>query len=144
MTTLSLTQWETYYPDIGDNLQRPKEGRVSLQVERGLSVRQREAFAQEMARAFEAKPEEVPHRVAAALSMHVRWGGEPLRWEAGEVTTLEGYVQLLLVELRHQRYVDELLGLVRKANSFGPDASLPFERPSGTAPGTEGLGTPTV
>lgn len=141
---LTLTTWEKYVPDIGNNRSLPKEEQVHLLVERGLSLRQREAFEKEMRDAFEASPETLVHRVSAALSMHVKWGGEPLRWEGGTVTSLEEYAQLVLVELRHQRYVNELLGLVRLANSFGPEAALPFERPSGTAPGTEGLKPPTV
>lgn len=142
---LTLTQWEKYYPDIGSNRAAPKEKRVFLEVERGLSTRQREGFAKQLAEVYEGESETFLHRLTATLSMHLRFGSEPLAWEGGTVTTLEQYVQLVFVELRHPRYMKELLELVGTANSFnGRDADF-FERPSGTAPGTtEGLAARTV
>lgn len=142
---LTLTQWERYYPDIGSNRAAPKEKRVFLEVERGLSVRQREGFAKQLSEVNEGDSEGFLHRLTAALSMHLRFGSEPLTWEGGTVTTLEQYVQLVAVELKNLRYYHELLGLVGTANSFTTRDADFFERPSGTAPGTtEGLAARTV
>lgn len=141
---LTLTRWDKYYPDIGNNRALPVEGRVYLEVERGLSTRAREAFYREVMAVFSSasvpQAEGVPsfpHRLAAVLSMHVKYGAEPLKHEGGEVTTLEGYVELVL-DLGQQSLLDELIGLVRKANSFGKEDADFFVRPSGTAPGTSG------
>lgn len=145
MTTLKLTQWERYHPDIGDNRALPAEKRFFLEVERGLSTRAREGFTKQLAEVFDtAETDGFFHRLAAALSLHVRFGTEPLRHEGGEVKTLEEYVELLF-DLRNQRYIDDLLSLVRRANSFGKQDADFFERPSGTAPGTsDGLAPATV
>jgi hypothetical protein len=154
MTTLTLTKWEKYFPDIGNNRALPVEGRVYLEVERGLSTRQRQGFYVALAEVMKgvdgAQPEGAPslaHRIAATLSMHVRYGAEPLKHEGGEVTTLEGYVELVfeMFDRGQRRDFDELIGLVRKANSFGGEDADFFARPSGTAPGTsDGLSQPTV
>jgi hypothetical protein len=142
---LELTQWEKYFPDIGNNRALPVGERVYLEVERGLSTRQREGFTKQLAEVFAtAETDGFFHRLAAALSLHVRFGTGPLKHEAGEVTTLEGYVELLF-DLGNQRYIDDLFGLVRRANSFGKQDADFFERPSGTAPGTsDGLSPATV
>lgn len=144
MTTLTLTKWEKYYPDLGNNRALPVEGRVFLEVERGLSTRAREAFYREVMAVFSSasvpQAEGAPsfsHRLAAVLSMHLRFGSEPLKHEGGSVTTLEQYVELVF-DLGQQALLDELIGLVRKANSFGKEDADFFERPSGTAPGTSG------
>lgn len=134
---LELTQWERYYPDVGNNRALPKEGRVYLEVERGLSTRQREAFAHALQEVTATAGEGFAHLLAACLSQHVRYGSEALKHEGGEVTTLEGYVALLL-DLGHRRYLEELLGLVQRANSFSAEDASFFERPSGTALGTSG------
>lgn len=142
---LQLTQWEKYYPDVGANRQAPKEKRFFLEVERGLSTRQREGFAKQLADLSEGDPATFTHRLTAALSMHLRWGSEPLTWEGGTVSTLEQYVHLIAIELKNLRYYQELLGLVGHANSFSTRDADFFERPSGTAPGTtEGLAARTV
>jgi len=146
---LTLTQWDRYELDIGNNRELPKAERVFLEVERGLSVRQREAFLKALGDALgivrEGRDKEL-HGLMEALSMHLRWGGVPLRWEGGEVTTLEGYVRLVFVELALGRYTNELLQLVLRANSWDAEAAQLFERPSGTAlgTGTTGLPPPTV
>jgi hypothetical protein len=142
---LELTQWEKYFPDIGNNRALPAAQRVYLEVERGLSTRVREGFAKQLAEVFAtAEADGFLHRLAAVLSLHVRFGTEPLKHEGGEVTTLEGYVELVF-DLGSQRYTDDLLGLVRRANSFGKQDADFFERPSGTAPGTsDGLPPATV
>jgi hypothetical protein len=148
---LELTKWDKYYPDLGNNRALPVEGRVYLEVERGLSTRAREAFFREVLAVFSSASEPqtegaptFPHRLAAVLSMHLRFGKEPLRHEGGEVTTLEDFVALLL-DLGQQEYLDEVIGLVRKANSFGKQDADFFARPSGTAPGTsDGLPPATV
>lgn len=134
---LELTQWERYYPDVGNNRVLPKEGRVYLEVERGLSTRQREAFAKSLQEVTANAGEGFAHRLTACLSQHIRYGMEALQHEDGEVTTLEGYVTLLL-EREYRRYLEELIGLVGKANSFSAEDASFFERPSGTAPGTSG------
>lgn len=144
---LTLTQWDRYEMDIGGNRALPKEERVFLEVERGLSVRQREAYGRALAEALGVAGEgDWLHRLAGVLSMHLRWGGVALRWEGGEVTTLEGYARLVFEELALPRYRDELLYLVGKANSWSSEAAQLFERPSGTALGTrtDGLPPPTV
>lgn len=136
---MKLSQWEKYFPDVGTNRQEPT--RFYLEVERGLSIRAREGFYKNLQEALATGGTDgsFAHRLAAALSMHVRFGSEPLKWEEGEVTTLEQYVETLL-QLGSRRYLYELLGLVRKANSFGGDEADFFERLSGGAPGTtEGL-----
>lgn len=142
---LELTQRERYFPDIGNNRALPVGERVWLEVERGLSTRQREGFARQLAEVFATvETEGFTHRLAAVLSLHVRFGTEPLRHEGGEVKTLEEYVALVF-DLGNQRYTDDLLGLVRRANSFGKQDADFFERPSGTAPGTsDGLSPATV
>jgi hypothetical protein len=141
---LTLTKWEKYFPDIGNNRALPVEGRVYLEVERGLSTRQREGFYREVVAVLASAQqpqtkdaEPFTHRLAGVLSMHVRFGAEPLKHEAGEVKTLEEYVALVM-DLPGTGYFDELVGLVRKANSFGKEDADFFERPSGTAPGTSG------
>ncbi len=141
---LELTQWDKYFPDIGNN-RTTKGARVYLEVERGLSLRRRAGFYKGLSEVLNAGDSgTLTHRLAAHLSQHVRFGAEPLKHEEGEVTTLEGYVELVML-LGHQRYLDELFGLVRKANSFGGEDADFFERPSGTAPGTsDGLSQPTV
>jgi hypothetical protein len=147
MTTLTLTKWEKYYPDIGNNRALPPEGRVYLEVERGLSTRARDGFGRALMEVLRGagaeQPEGAPslaHRVSAALSMHVRYGAEPLKHEEGEVTTLEQYVELVMLLLLsgQRQHYDELIGLVLKANSFTSEDASFFERPSGTAPGTSG------
>jgi hypothetical protein len=142
---LQLTQWEKYFPDIGNNRSLPAAQRVYLEVERGLSSRARDGFYRALADVFAtAETEGFLHRLAAVLSTHVRFGSEPLKHEGGEVATLEQYVELVF-DLGHQRYTDDLLGLVRRANSFGKQDADFFERPSGTAPGTsDGLSPATV
>lgn len=142
---LTLTQWERYYPDIGNNRSLPPGERVWLEVERGLSTRVREGFTKQLTEVFAtAEAEGFFHRLTAVLSEHLRFGSEPLRHEGGEVTTLEGYVELVF-DLGNQRYTDDLLSLVRRANSFGKQDADFFERPSGTAPGTsDGLAPATV
>lgn len=139
MTTLTLTKWEKYFPDIGNNRALPVEGRVYLEVERGLSTRAREAFYRQVAEVFgtQAEGKSLSHRLAAVLSMHVKYGAEPLKHEGGEVTTLEGYVELV-EDLGQRAWLDELLGLVKKANSFGKEDADFFAPASGTAPGTSG------
>lgn len=145
MPSLQLTQWDRYYPDIGDNRQLPEAQRVYLEVERGLSVRQREGFLRNLNEALSGDDAELVHRLAAVLSQHVRFGAEALQWEGGSVTTLEGYVRLVCFELGLQRYSTELLSLVPVANSLSGEAAGFFVRPSGTAPGTsDGLPLPTV
>jgi hypothetical protein len=143
---LELTQWDRYYPDIGNNRALPEGGRVWLEVERGLSTRQREGFKKALVEVFGTVSEEgFTHRLAGLLSTHLRFGTEPLRHEDGEVTTLEGYVELVFNNRSNRRYTSELLGLVGKANSFDAEAASFFERPSGTAPGTsDGLSPATV
>lgn len=145
---LTLTQWDRYELDIGNNRELPKDERVFVTVERGLSVRQREAYARNLGEALSkvGLEDNAFHGLAAVLSMHVKWGGVSLRWEGGEVTTLEEYVRLLFVELALGRYTQELLGLVHRANSWSAEAAQLFERPSGTALGTrtDGLPPPTV
>lgn len=147
MTTLTLTKWEKYFPDIGNNRELPAEERVWLEVERGLSTRAREGFGKALVEVLQGagaeQPEGAPsfaHRVSAALSMHVRYGKEPLKHEGGEVTTLEGYVELVMVLLLsgQRQHYDELISLVLKANSFSKEDADFFVRPSGTAPGTSG------
>ncbi len=140
MTTLTLTHWDKYYPDIGNNRALPVEGRVYLEVERGLSTRAREAFYRQVAEVFgtqQVEGKSLSHRLAAVLSMHVKYGAEPLKHEGGEVTTLEGYVELV-EDLGQRAWLDELLGLVKRANSLSKEDADFFERPSGTAPGTSG------
>lgn len=144
MPELLLEQWDRYEPDVGNNRELPKQSRVFLLVERGLSVRQREAYAKELQAAFTGDAAGLTHRLAAVLSMHLKWGGEALKHAEGEVTTLEQYLELV-----NSRpgvpWTEELLGLVLRANSFGREDAQLFERPSGTAPGTpEGLPPPTV
>jgi hypothetical protein len=145
---LTLTQWDRYELDIGNNRELPKAERVFLEVERGLSVRQREAFSKALGEALGVLgvDDDALHKLAAVLSMHLRWGGVPLRWEGGEVTTLEGYARLVFVELALSRYTQELLRLALRANSWDSEAAQLFERPSGTALGTgmTGLPPPTV
>lgn len=142
---LELTQWEKYYPDIGNNRALPAEGRVYLEVERGLSVRQRVGYAKQLGDVLATTAEDgFEHRLTGVLSMHVKFGKEALKHEDGEVTTLEQYVTLVN-GLGLVRYINELLWLVAKANSFSTEDASFFERPSGTAPGTsDGLSTATV
>jgi hypothetical protein len=142
---LELTQWEKYFPDIGNNRALPAAQRVYLEVERGLSVRSRTRHAKAIKEVLATSADDgFEHRLAAVLSQHLKWGNEPLRHEEGEVTTLEGYVQLVN-GLGLLRYIDELIWLVAKANSFSAEDASFFERPSGTAPGTsDGLNPATV
>lgn len=146
MTTLTLTKWDKYFPDIGNNRALPVKERVFLEVERGLSPRARQGFyvaLNEVLKSSGETQEGAPsyaHRVAGTLSMHVRYGSEPLKHEEGEVTTLEQYVELVALQFdRGQRqYYEELIALVAKANSFSQEDADFFVRPSGTAPGTSG------
>lgn len=146
MTTLKLTKWEKYFPDIGNNRELPAEKRVYLEVERGISTRARQGFyvaLNEVLKSPGEAQEGAPsfaHRVAGALSMHVKYGSEPLKHEEGEVTTLEQYVELVALQFeRGQRQCyEDLIALVGKANSFSQEDADFFERPSGTAPGTSG------
>ena len=137
---MQLTQWEKYYPDIGANRAAPKEKRVFLEVERGLTTKQRDAFQRALQSAIDGEPEGLVGRLTEVLATHVRFGSEPLTWEGGTVTMLGQYLELVFVELRNPRYMHEALGLVVQANTFTPSDALFFERPSGTEPGTtEGL-----
>ena len=144
MTTLTLTKWEKYYPDIGNNRELPAEERVWLEVERGLSPRARQGFYAQVDDALEAPVVEgspsLAHRVAGVLSMHVRYGVEPLKHEGGEVVDLEGYFSLCfeLMNRGQRGPFGDLMSLVMKANSFSKEDADFFEPPSGTAPGTSG------
>lgn len=146
MASLTLSRWERWEPDLGDNLQLPESKRFFLELRSGLSKLDLAAFIEKQpvlrkaskdveddeARAWD----EFAEAWTAHLAPNVRLGTEPLVVDGAPIEGLGGLVRLYFTQANLAQWTELLDAFVSGVNSVTGRRELFSGRPSGGTSGT--------